>query len=1000
MNLQIVPHTPIATGYLLSRGRTAAMRARMILLCVLALLSGPASGAIVVGGYWAEVWPNNPAGWTSSTSAQIGRTYGHNGTVTVDGGSSLQTLDGYLAYSSGSSGTVTVTGTDSTWTNGGYLDVGFEGSGALIIADGGKVSNGTAIVGYNTGSSGTATVTGYASDWTNSSYLYVGYNSNGMLTVENGGHVSNTTGYIGSAGGSGSPSNSSGTATVTGAGSVWTNSSSLYVGRNGSGTLVIESGGVVSSIGGYLGDNAVASGTAIVTGAGSTWTSGSLSVGGSGSGSLTVQNGGTVTTSSGTLGSSADSTGTATVTGIGSSWANSRSLSVGQTGIGGLTVEKGGQVSNAEGYLGYNTGSTGTVTVTGAGSTWTNSANAYVGRNGSGTLLVECGANVSSVAGYIGYNTGSYGTVTVTGAGSTWANKGNDLSVGRSGIGTLTIADGGKVSNMYSYLGYELGSSGTATVSGVGSTWASSLSMYVGLNGSGALAIANGGKVSIAGYTGQFAIIGCNAGSSGTTTVNGAGSSWAISGWLTVGSGGSGALTIADSAKVSNTDGEIGYNSGSNGTVTVTGAGSKWTNSDLYVGRSGGSGTLLIGSGGAVSSASGYVGGDSGSKGIATVTGATSTWANSSALYVGVSSSGALIVADGGKVSNTMGVLGCNPGSNGTATVTGGNSTWTSSSALYVGASGSGSLIIADGGKVSNTYCTLGLDPGSRGTATVTGGGSTWASSYNLEVGSEDYDGNPSGTGSLTVADSGKVTAQWLSVNKISSLNLHVTGSNMLVLGNATDTGEIANSGTVNLYAAPFLAAGTYTPISEYASRPMWWGTGSYKAFGGTWDDGGKFFTVTAPTVLTAGVADVVNTGERLLITDSGSGQQVAASFGFAPDGTTFSASVASGSELTALALLADGAVLSAWNFATNLTGNEVRLSFDIGPGQSNLEIWHYDGTSWTPYAAGDLMYGSDGIVSFTVNGFSGYAVTSVPDPTTMSLLVIGSLAILRRKRK
>ena len=40
---------------------------------------------------------------------------------------------------------------------------------------------------------------------------------------------------------------STGVATVTGVGSQWTNSSYLYVGRSGSGTLNVEAGGVVTS---------------------------------------------------------------------------------------------------------------------------------------------------------------------------------------------------------------------------------------------------------------------------------------------------------------------------------------------------------------------------------------------------------------------------------------------------------------------------------------------------------------------------------------------------------------------------------------------------------------------------------------------------------------------------------------------------------------------------------------------------------------------------------
>ena len=63
--------------------------------------------------------------------------------------------------------------------------------------------------------------------------------------------------------------------------------------------------------------------------------------------------------------------------------------------------------------------------------------------------------------------------------------------------------------------------------------------------------------------------------------------------------------------------------------------------------------------------------------------------------------------------------------------------------------------------------------------------------------------------------------------------------------------------------------------------------------------------------------------------------------------------------------------------------------------------MWHYDGTSWTAYASADLTY--DGTyASFTVTGFSGYAVT-VPEPGTLALFLAAALGLLAyawRKRK
>ena len=67
--------------------------------------------------------------------------------------------------------------------------------------------------------------------------------------------------------------------------------------------------------------------------------------------------------------------------------------------------------------------------------------------------------------------------------------------VGYSGAGTLTIQNGGTVSNDTAILGY-YGSTGTVTVDGAGSSWTVPATLYVGDSGIGTLTIRNGGKVS------------------------------------------------------------------------------------------------------------------------------------------------------------------------------------------------------------------------------------------------------------------------------------------------------------------------------------------------------------------------------------------------------------------------------------------------------------------------------------------------------------------------
>jgi outer membrane autotransporter protein len=168
---------------------------------------------------------------------------------------------------------------------------------------------------------------------------------------------------------------------------------------------------------------------------------------------------------------------------------------------------------------------------------------------------------------------------------------------------------------------------------------------------------------------------------------------------------------------------------------------------------------LTIQNGGTVTNTIGAVANGVGSRGMVTVTGSGSTWDNSGTLQVGAQGAGILVIKQGGTVmSNGGGSVGLNAGSNGVVTVTGAGSAWNNiapSAGLNIGSFGTGTLTIENGGKVINTSgfaANIGSSTGSQGTVLVTGPGSTWTNNKGLNVGN-------SGTGTLTVANHGEVTA-------------------------------------------------------------------------------------------------------------------------------------------------------------------------------------------------------------------------------------------------
>jgi outer membrane autotransporter protein len=222
----------------------------------------------------------------------------------------------------------------------------------------------------------------------------------------------------------------------------------LAIGQSGIGMLAVQNGGTLTDFGGFVGDLAGSQGNATVSGAGSTWTNtGTIQIGALGTGTLTIENGGTVNSGGGgSIGLSTGSTGTVTVTGPASTWNNSPAggLNVGAFGMGTLTIANGGTVINDTpntANIGEFTGSTGTVTVTGAGSTWTNSSGTNIGRLGTGTLTIADGGAVSAGPVVIATNGGSIGTLNIgAGAGNPAVAPGTLIAPSIAfGAGTGTI---------------------------------------------------------------------------------------------------------------------------------------------------------------------------------------------------------------------------------------------------------------------------------------------------------------------------------------------------------------------------------------------------------------------------------------------------------------------------------------------------------------------------------------------------------------------------------
>ena len=537
--------------------------------------AGPSSLANVGGNGVALVTSGGVLDLNSTTSGINVGGNGVNGALTVNNGGTV------LAGTGLTVGTAT-TASGTIYGGTGELNIG---AGGVVrvnnpLLTGYDITIGSAnasIGGPSSAASGQAIVSGTGALLDgNGAGIAVGSLSSGSLLISQGGSAVSGTpdGGIFSALSIGREAN--GSVTVTDKGSTLTANGFAYVGRAGTGSLVIENqaslgigldgkgnGGL--SIGGaglgngnplYVGGT----GTALVTSGGTVFSTQSIDVGENGvDGTLTVNNGGTVETG--------------------------QSLLLGNTvtvAAGGTIISSSGTtvVASATAQTGYgliNVGPGGTLKVDGAGG----------GAPGTPTIVIGAG-------------TGSSGDLNVSGAGALVSNAGG-FQVGGAAYGSLTIQSGGTVitspGTVAGLVGAEIGAGtgsdgSNANVTGNGSDWQIGGKLVIGDAAAGSLAITAGGTV-----TASDADIGVQASGSGNLSIAGAASNLMLTGQLTVGDGSSAELSILGGGMVSATNADIGLNAGSTGNVDIEGAGSHLDiANDLNIGDAG-VGVLTLGNG-------------------------------------------------------------------------------------------------------------------------------------------------------------------------------------------------------------------------------------------------------------------------------------------------------------------------------------------------------------------------------------------------------------------
>jgi T5SS/PEP-CTERM-associated repeat protein/autotransporter-associated beta strand protein len=167
------------------------------------------------------------------------------------------------------------------------------------------------------------------------------------------------------------------------------------------------------------------------------------------------------------------------------------------------------------------------------------------------------------------------------------------LTVGFASTGTLTVSNGGAVSDEYAYVGDDPGGVGNVTVTGSTSTWTNTYSPAIGYLGSGVLTVANGGTVQVGGGTGTLTLAEYS-GSHGTLNIGNGGTAGMVQVAEVTGGTGTAAVNFNETGSYTfapRLTGSLGVTQSGSGTTTLTGA-------NTYNGGTAvNSGALLFGNG-------------------------------------------------------------------------------------------------------------------------------------------------------------------------------------------------------------------------------------------------------------------------------------------------------------------------------------------------------------------------------------------------------------------
>ena len=508
---------------------------------------------------------------------------------------SLSTLRAQVVADGGSA---TLNNVTNSFT--GDVTVGTNGSFTLLTLSGNTLLTNAlnGIIGANVAArSNTVQLISAGARWQMGGSLVVG--SNGAvsrLVISNGSSVRDAFGYIGF-----STVGNSNLVTVTGTGSLWSNSSGLWVGSNGSANrLVVSNSATVAAPVAYLGFNASATNNRIVIDGGTLRVTNAA-----GTGLFDLRRGTNVLDN-----------------GIIDVDRLQMTVSAGRFEFnGGTLLVRSGVVSNGAPFTVGASGSVPALLALRTNQSFAITNNFILGSNVPNCqLLITNGGQLAlgtNHTSYLGFNQASTNnSALLSGTGSAWSTY---FLLMPSAGNQITVSNGGALATSFAHLGFNVvsGISNSVVVTGAGSRWTNRSELWLG-NGSAGnqVVVTNGGVMQT-----ETSIIG-NAGARSRVLVTGAGSLWnnTAAFYLGYAASSTNELVVSNGAVLRNaTSGDIGYQTSGN-LALLTGAGSLWTiQTTLNVGRIGSGNQLVVSNGATVGANNLFVGANSGAGNSLTV---------------------------------------------------------------------------------------------------------------------------------------------------------------------------------------------------------------------------------------------------------------------------------------------------------------------------------------------------------------------------------------------